>query len=190
MLGGVWGVPTALLLAGGLLLAGCAGDSVATATDSPGSPSPSLSASASPGPTVSVPEAARAQTQEGGIEFAKFYATLLSDSVAVPDSTALQALSVPDCAGCQTIINDVDEYVRGGFRLVDPRAQLIGAQASSPYDAAQFSVDVLGKQVAGTVIDANGQVAKELDEVRLHLRITVLWTEAGWRALDVRALNP
>ncbi|MBP6997758.1 MAG: hypothetical protein KBB39_16615 [Phycicoccus sp.] len=174
-------------------VAGCSGGSDPAPSDSTTSavPTPTVtSVSPTPSPSVSVPEAARAHTQEGGIEFAKYYATLMSDSYTVPSSAEVRALSLDTCGACDVIIESLDDYVRDGYRVRESRIELEGAQLSSAYTDAEFTVDVLGREKATDIVDMSGKVIKPVPETTVRLRLKVEWTADGWRTAGAWTLTP
>lgn len=188
----------AVLVACGVVLAGCTGGSdpkpsgsSGSASVSPsGSTSSSGSASASPSPSVSVPEAARAHTQEGGIEFAKYYATLLSDGFTVPSSAEVSAHSLAECGGCKAMTSAIDEYVKGNYRVRDSRIEITAAQLSSVYTDNEFNADVVGREKASVIVDAAGVTIKDVPETSMYLRLLIVWTDAGWAVSDLRTVKP
>lgn len=187
------GVMGAVAVAAMLGVAGCSGGSDPAPSDSPTTavPTPSVtSVSPTPSPSVSVPEAARAHTQEGGIEFAKYYVTELGKAQSAPDATVIDALTLSDCAGCGLISKTVHEYVAGGYRIRDSRLTVDGAQASSVVTDIGFDIDVLGTERASVLLDSTGSVVRETPEARLWLRVGVQWTDQGWRVARLDSVTP
>lgn len=176
------------------LVGGCGGGEPSPTPSTTSSPSvsgsPSTSASSgSPTPSakasVDLPEAARAHTSDGAIEFAKFYAKILSDAYVHADDGPIRELSDPSCEACSGYADAVASAADQGMRMLSSRVKVASAQLSSTYTEADVTVDVIGVEQAGKVVNANGQVVQEIPETPLYLRVQAKWTDGGWRAAQI-----
>lgn len=157
----------------------------------PVTPTPSVtSVSPTPSPSVSVPEAARAHTQEGGIEFATFYATEASDAYFTQDASTLRGLALGSCTGCLGIADAVDRYRDGDVHVRERRLTLVGAQASSPFAESGFDVDVIGTESASAVVNSSGTMVQDAPEAQLYVRVTLVWTDNAWRVAQLASVHP
>ncbi|KGN32430.1 hypothetical protein N798_07360 [Knoellia flava TL1] len=190
----------ALATAACLALAGCAdgdaakpsatpsgsGSSSASGTASP-SASPSGSASASPSATasVTVPAAARAHTEAGAIEFAKFYMLEADKAYVSLDSSTLQSLAGPNCEGCQSAIDGVAEFKSAGERQVRPSMTIAATNPlpNSTKDVAQVQVQIRAAEV--DIVNAKGAVVGATETGTTVYRLAIRWMSNGWRTADL-----
>ncbi|MDC5699097.1 hypothetical protein OO014_17750 [Intrasporangium calvum] len=101
-------MPYAAGLAAALILSGCAAEEVSLAVPTPVTTPSSRTAeppSTTPATTVDpvvarIPQAARADTQEGAEAFAKFFIEQVTDSFVEGDPDLLSGLFVDDCKTC------------------------------------------------------------------------------------------
>jgi hypothetical protein len=205
-----WGVG-AVLAAG--LISGCSGSAEPAPSGSPGGASPSVvhsgspsaspsgsvsgSPSVSPSPSssapsapVSIPAAARAHTEAGGIEFAKFVVLEASKAFNTNDTSGLSAVVEPGCRGCDAILTTVTKQKAAGVHVDRVRADVQGAQMSSPFASQGFDVDVLGTEDAATLVDASGRKVDDLPAKELWMRIAVMWAGDAWRVKEMILVQP
>jgi hypothetical protein len=117
----------ALLLA----LTACGGDPKADPSPTPSTPV-TTPVSTTPAAPV-MPEAAKANTSAGALEFVRFYVTAFNHSEATGDVRSLVDASADECESCISVIDKVrDLYTAGGYseggqwRLVEVRVTSVG----------------------------------------------------------------
>lgn len=179
-----------------LVSTACSGGEEPDPTPSPTvtkSPSPSVSESSSPSPsasaTIEIPEAARAHTPEGGIEFAKFAVLQGGHALHENNASLFMALTLPECRGCAGIRDAVESQRAEGRRHAEQRISIIGAQLFSPPTATTLEIDLLGTEAAVDVVDANGEVVDHLAEEVLRVRIGLIWVESGWKLGEIAVVD-
>jgi len=137
------------LVAAGLLLSGCGGDSPEPKplpTDSKSSPSES------PSPTPPVmPAAAKKKTKGGAIAVTRGFLAALNFAGATGDTKPLRALYVPLCTRCEAIADGIDQTYRSGgkieggawhptrFKFYDIENQVAFIDAAVDYDAQTWT---------------------------------------------------
>lgn len=190
----------ALATAACLALAGCtdgdaaepsatpsgSGSSSASGTASP-SPSASGSGSASPSASASVvvPAAARAHTEAGAIEFAKFYMLEADKAYVTVDTSVIETLAGPDCEGCQDSIKGVTEQRAAGHRQVKPALTVLATNPlpGATKDGADVQVQVRSEKV--DIVDKSGAVVNTTDAGQGVYRVAVRWGAGSWRVADM-----
>jgi hypothetical protein len=204
-----WGVG-AVLAAG--LISGCSGSAEPAPSGSPGGASPSVvhsgspsaspsgsvsgSPSVSPSPSssapsapVSIPAAARANTQEGAVEFAKFFLTAGSRAETNWDNSVVRSLSDARCTTCEQQMASIDERRAKGERTKDTRFQPVSTQVGPGPVVGSYSVDVLAKFKATDVLDSSGRVLRSLPEETQGFRVYVQRGTQGWTVTQVAELR-
>lgn len=145
----------------------------------------------SPAPTasVSIPAAARANTQEGAVEFAKFF--LIAGSKAETDwrSDVVRALSDPTCTTCAGQMAAIAESEAKGERVSTNRFVPQSTQAGPGTTSSAYQVDVLAKLRAASVIDRKGKAIRKLPEDDQALRVHVYWNGQTWRVSQVEGIR-
>lgn len=120
----------AVLVAGALVLAGCAGGAPADpgSTSRAATEAATPSASATPTPTPSaaykpadasgpaqnvpvpvLPEVAKTETKEGAEAFTKYWFSILSYAYETGDTAVLSQLSRSECSFCQGLVDDIQD---------------------------------------------------------------------------------
>lgn len=159
----------------------------ASSTGGSGSPSPSASGSVTPSPSVSVsvPAAARAHTEAGAVEFAKFYILEADRAYVSLDTATLAALAGPNCEGCQSAIEGVDEFKAAGERQLRPSMTVRSTNVlpNSTEVVAQVQVQIRASEV--DVENKAGKVVGSTDEGDTVYRLAVRWTDGRWTAADM-----
>jgi hypothetical protein len=136
-----------------------------------------------------VPAAARAHTEEGAKAFAAVYLTTYSQAAVRADSAPLVTLSDKTCGGCQSLIDLIDEY-RAKGQHVDKASLVIDdslLRADSSSDRPV--VDVLAKDEKKRVLNADGSIAKTVAGANINFRLTLIWTQDGWKVRDLRVVQ-
>ena len=167
--------------------AGCDSDAAPPVTSTPSvtasSASPSASATASPSPsassTVDIPQAARAKSRKGAEAFARFYVQQSALAWMRPDASLLDGLSTKKCATCQNLYETAKTLEAQGQRY-----------DSTPIKAGEFEVfrstdnsyvfDVALEEQSVKVLNASGEVVKELPKRQLKSAVAVVWQEGQW----------
>lgn len=138
---------------------------------------------------MDIPEAARAHTEAGAIEFTKVAVTMAGKSFAENDSAPFMSLTDPGCKGCTAVATEIANQVASDRHPAEPRITIDDVQLFSPYTGDRVEVDVLGKEKATTMVNSAGKVVGQLDEAVLRLRLGLLWTEGGWRVGEMMVVN-
>ncbi|WP_285249146.1 DUF6318 family protein [Pseudarthrobacter sp. efr-133-R2A-89] len=159
----------ALLIAGSLLLAGCAGSSPAD----PGTASPAASESgtpsapATPTPTPSavykpadasgpaqnvpvpvLPDVAKTETKEGAEAFTKYWFSILSYAYETGDTASLSKLSKAECSFCQGLVDDIEAAWADGKWISGGQIEIPAATAKPATDGStQVILQVLQKEL-------------------------------------------
>lgn len=189
----------ALASAVALALAGCnGGDKEATASPTPSAPSSSTtsspsgsgssSASATPSPTstVRIPSKAQANTEEGAIEFAKFYVLEMNRADVNADPSVLIALSSRECRLCQDVIAVTNDNREAGTRLSRATTTVQEVVIKDSGDKS-YTLGVLAENSATTRIDRAGKKVADVPSGRLNIEMDIAWTGNNWSvtAMDV-----
>lgn len=185
-----------------LLLAGCnGGDDDPTPTPSPTSsstqsPSPSGSATPTANPsspsttTLPMPQAAKAHTEDGAEEFAKFYALAADAAYVSGDPAQLNSSGADDCVGCIALEEGVKAQSADGTKQVSPAVQVVRAVAAVPPepnpDLYYVDVSMVVREVE--VKDPAGNVVSTTTAGKPIWRVTVTWISGGWNVSAVESL--
>lgn len=113
---------TVLALLAGLALAGCGEDDPQPKVEPPGSSTPTPSPDTTTAPVLS--DASR----KGGEGFVSHWMNVFSQAQLTGDTSALRAISAPECENCQTYITNVEEFhAKGGEVLTDKGWKVVQA---------------------------------------------------------------
>ena len=78
-------------------------------------PPPSASVTIAP---LEMPEAAKADTEEGALAFVEYYIEVFNYSANTGDTDLLRSLSHPDCSGCDSYATTFEsQYSNGGYSI-------------------------------------------------------------------------
>ncbi|WP_146133016.1 DUF6318 family protein [Knoellia remsis] len=190
----------ALASAVALALAGCnGGDKEATASPTPsssgssatsspsGSGSASASATPSPTSTVRIPSKAQAKTEEGAIEFAKFYVLEMNRADVSSDSSVFRALSDSSCSSCSEIADIVDQNKAAGTRL--DKVTMTVNDASVLDDSGDgYTIGLLVDEAPSQRLDRQGKVISKNPAGRLNIELGLKRSGDGWsvQALEIK----
>lgn len=163
--------------------------SSSSSSSSSGSGSASGSASPTPSASIEVPEAARAHTTEGGIEFAKFAVMQASRALQSNDAAIFDQLTLDSCSGCGAVAEGVEAQKSAGETVQIARAEISGAQLFAPETDRGLEVDVIGVERATDVRDSAGKVVRSLPEAPLRMRVAVSWTDGRWWVAQMAAVK-
>jgi hypothetical protein len=197
----------ALFTASVLVLTACNGGSNPPGNDPPSaSASASTSATPSPTPTPSapykpadakgkaqnvpvpvLPEAAKAETKEGAIAFARYWFDLLSYGYETGDLTALEAVISPSCEPCTNAKKVIDAWHSEGRWLVGGKVAAIATSTTFSKGAdSTYQVAVQARQTALTYMRQDGSVARsdpQPDDTRNLL--FVAYENGSWRLSNI-----
>jgi len=173
------------LVAAGLLLSGCGGDSPEPKPlpkDSKSEPS------ASPSPTPpAMPAAAKRKTKAGAIAFTKTFIKTLNYSGASGDTAPFRRLFIAPCTRCEATADGIDKtysaggYFRGGG-WVPTRFQF------HTMDGNVAVLDAIVTYEAQTWVKQSGAKPVKYPSSKNHLKaFNVRWQSEQWR---VSALDP
>lgn len=81
-----------------------------------------------PGPSVVVPSAARANSDEGAIEFAKFFVRQIDAATVTQDVRFITAHSANECRGCRGQLEGIAESKKDGVRQEALSVMITGAE--------------------------------------------------------------
>lgn len=180
-----------------LTLAGCNGGeeptetptSSSSSTASPsgsGSPSASGSGTASPSPSVSVsvPSAARAHTEAGAVEFAKWAVGQADNGYVSGDSTTFQAISDPSCKGCKVVVDGIAKLKASGYHQKGP-ALVVNYSSAVVKSQDAPAVELYISQSAVPMVHTSGVEADGPKAMKLKMRLELAWTPSGWRVREM-----
>ena len=197
----------ALLIAAVLSATACTGGQASPgATVSSGSPSASVSATPTPTPSPTanykpadasgraqnvpvpvLPEAAKAETKEGAIAFAKHWYTLLNYAYETGDFRPMDAVTDAACRLCQKVRPGIQEWnlsgrwIAGG--LVTPNGAFTEFVRTGE---GNYQVTTQLEQSPGFLYRADASVEKSVPAAQVLADImTIRFTEGHWIAVDV-----
>ncbi|WP_040883397.1 DUF6318 family protein [Janibacter sp. HTCC2649] len=137
-----------------------------------------------------MPQAARAHTENGAEEFAKYYALLADAAYVSGDTDQLNKAGTDDCVGCIALEEGVKDQSAGGSRQVSPAVQVERAVAAVPPEPNPdlYYVDVAMVVREVEVKNPTGEVVSTTTAGKPTWRVTVGWAAAGWIVSAVEAL--
>ncbi|WP_285244500.1 DUF6318 family protein [Pseudarthrobacter sp. fls2-241-R2A-127] len=196
----------ALLVAGSLLLAGCAGSSPAD----PGTASPAASESATPsapatqtptpsavykpadasGPAQNVPvpvlpEVAKTETKEGAEAFVRFWYENLSFAYETGNTEAFIQISGPGCVFCNGLKDGISEAWSGGRwisggKIETPAVTATVEPGTEPYAVVQVIQSTIEiRNADGTLLQ------KPTPATNTGSRAGVTFGASGWKMTDL-----
>ncbi|MGY1719011.1 DUF6318 family protein [Blastococcus sp. SYSU DS0552] len=175
--GGLVRTTIGCLVAGSLLLTGCAEKQEASATLPTTEAAPTTETLPPLGPAdFPVPDEARTKDAAGAEAFLRYWVDLLNRQRDIPDGQPLRDLG-PDCQNCQRIAQNYDEAAAAGNRYVGG-AVTIGAAATPHFDGENVTISFLARQdkvqrldSSGAPVDAGLEAADGLSS-----GITLVWS--------------
>lgn len=151
------------------------------------SPSGSPSAASQTGASApALPEAARAHTRDGGIEFVKYWFAALTYAARTGDTATLAEATSPDCENCQATMSTIRSAYDAGGRTLGGEYLVRGVTTDSFF--------TLAHPVFGTNIDRTAQVTVDRNGTERNVaptlsfascQIILEWTDNRWRVLEV-----
>lgn len=138
-----------------------------------------VSATASLPVTVSVPAAARAHTEAGAIEFAKWALVQADNGYVSVDATAFQAVSDPSCAGCQVVLEGIAKLKATGYHQKGP-ALTVDYTGAIEKSQDVPTVELFIIQSTVPMVHTSGVEAAGPTAMRFKTRFKLGWTEFGW----------
>jgi hypothetical protein len=163
-----------------LSLAACGGG------DDPLEPAAKNEESSTPTPTkaadvaLEVPEAARAKTTEGAIEFTKFYFAQVNEAFATGEYLPLVKITSSSCIVCRQTIGDIAfawarGSIKGGaFTLKD----VTSVKESGDLHSLSFSYD----EEAYSELDHKGSTVWEAEAKKgLPTVVQIKWVDGAWQ---------
>lgn len=196
----------AVALAGALTfaLAGCNGgendptatssSSSSSSTTSPspsssGSPSGSASSTGSASPSastsVSVPVAARANTADGAVAFAK-WTTQAGDYAFVDlNPSVLSAVAAPGCVDCDAIVKSIADMKASGYHQKGRSITVDDAQAQGQNGASR-TVQLLISKRTVAFVHSGGTEAPGTKAEKFKLNVKATWSQGAWQLNEVR----
>ena len=160
--------------------------SSSSSSSSSGSGSASGSASPTPSASIEVPEAARANTQEGAVAFARWYVEAGSQAFVDWDANVIEGFAEPGCTVCAGLAKSAREWQAQGHRTPTRRYQFESSQVGPTQGG--YIVDLAGKEQATKVLDGGGNVVIEYPEKPTFLRVTLRWGASSWRVVQVQGI--
>lgn len=179
------------------LLAGCnggdedptaspTGSSATSSSTSPtGSSTATSSASPSPSVSVSLPSAARANTEAGAIAFAKFFVTEMDRAYVEADSEPLKPLFTKNCEDCQNVVDIIDKLEGSGTHQATSSATVAGATYAKL--SGQPAVDVFVAYASVNRLDKAGKVVFTGKDRKVSYRLRLANTN-GWLVDEIGTL--
>jgi hypothetical protein len=138
---------------------------------------------------VTIPAAAQQRTPEGAKAFGKYYLETYSQAAHRADAATLVALSDPSCGGCKSLIELVEGYRAKGQR-VDRVSLTVDEMAIRPEGTPDRPVvDALAKDARKRILNQDGSVASNVAGANINFRLTMVWSESGWRLFDLKVIQ-
>lgn len=159
-------------------LAGCGGDDPlepAASTETP-SAAPEKAADV----RLEIPEAARANTAEGGVEFTKFYFDQVNEAFATGEYLPLVKITSSSCIVCRQTIGDIAfAWARGSieggrFTLKDVKS----VKESGDLHSLSFTYD---EDAYSELDHKGGTVWKAEAKKDLPTVVQIKWSDGGWQ---------
>lgn len=166
-----------------LVLAGCTGD------DDPDPPATSSGPTETASPTETValpvlPDEAKAETDLGAVAFVKHWFALLNYGYRTGQTAPLDALTEPECAGCDSFRSTIRQLnVDGSVALSDPL--LIETVNSPPPRLGVVTTSVTYRERAVEVADATTTVTIGQDTESQLAKASLSWQNGGWLMLEL-----
>ena len=175
----VWLRLLAALMAAGLLLTGCGGDSSEPKSqpkDSKDSPSSSPSATASETP------AAAQKTKAGAIAFAKQYVGYINHAQATGgDTESLAGAETPECTSCAQNRKAIEDFY-GPDAKIEGGDWVVGSFATKADPAGGGWFVALAVTYGPQTVDRPGtQKDEKLKPGRLRVKFQLVWRDGSWK---------
>jgi hypothetical protein len=198
---------TVLVFAGLLALTGCTtpGDgnnpgtasppdtTVATTVPATTTPPPTTAAVYKPatdaGPAENVPipvlpEKAKEFSKEGLIAFAEYWFSTLGYVFETGDSGPMLAVTEPGCQACDLMINLLEPTYENGGWVVGGQMEVVQSISYfTPLSDGDYQAEVEAMQIKVIYFNADGSMAKELDQHPVATNIVnAHWVDGRWIA--------
>ena len=191
----------ALALAGGVLT-GCSGGS-----SEPGSSSPSSTSTTATSSTTStaattttttqsstsnatyagapgVPEEAKYKTDAGAIAFVRHYSDVVEELSRQPGKDSISPLSLPTCKTCTSQTKSLSKLAAQGHHYSSKQADFKSA-ARLPM-AGSTVIRAVYQRHPTTIVDASGNVVKEISVNEEGALVYTLTWQSGWRVAEIQ----
>ncbi|MCF6745858.1 hypothetical protein E9529_16560 [Blastococcus sp. KM273128] len=167
------------MLAGTVLLTGCAEKQEASTSLPTAEPAPTTEALPPLGPAdFPVPDEARTKDAAGAEAFLRYWIDLLNRQRAVPTGEAIRALG-PECEDCLRIAGNYDDAASAGNRYMGGELSL--NDVTAPLIDSNEAMIAFGiRREAVSLVNASGAVLQSRAEPAPNLSsgITLVWSAA------------
>lgn len=176
----------AALLLGSSSLASCS-DNPAPEPLASDTPSATATATATPSPTgaPALPPEARGTTRKSAVAFVRHWVDTLNYSADTLDTKHLRELSAPNCDGCTTAVEIIEDLRRDGGRFIEHEWTLQEMQPLT-VDSTTAQVQVLVKSAASRVVEKAGQEPKDYKPGKTVYVFTLEDRASQWTVRQIR----
>ena len=138
-------------------------------------------------PVPVLPEAAKAETKEGAIAFAKHWYTLLNYAYQTGEFRLMDEVTDPSCRLCAKVRPGIVEWNSEGRWIAGGLVQAKGAYTNfvkTPQGSYQVTTQL--EQPAGTLYRADSSVEKSVPASQVLADIMILrFSDGRWMAMDL-----
>lgn len=138
-------------------------------------------------PVPVLPEAAKVETKEGAIAFAKHWYTLLNYAYQTGEFRLMDEVTDPSCRLCAKVRPGIVEWNSEGRWIVGGLVEAKGAYTSFVKTAqGNYQVTTQLQQSAGTLYRPDSTVEKSVPASQVLADIMILrFSEGRWMAMDI-----
>lgn len=161
--------------------------SAQTPSDSLSSPvsTPSAASSSSSAEVSIVPEAARANTADGAVNFAIYFLDQSNKAFVTLDIDIVQKLSLPECKTCTAMINQIADYKSSKQRFVGEFAHPTFTSINK-FEGQSAQVLVENATAGARIEDSAGHLIKQLQPDRGRVIVSLNHDQSGWRVFGIQ----
>ncbi|PRY52476.1 hypothetical protein BCF74_1335 [Knoellia remsis] len=132
-----------------------------------------------------VPDAAKAHTEAGAIEFAKFVVNQADLAYVNVDDSVIKTLSGPSCEGCDVTIKGVADQKAAGERQVAPSLTILATNVLPSQNPDAYDVQVQVRSEKVDIVDTKGKTVNSTQAGKGVYRVATRWDGKQWTVADM-----
>jgi len=178
------GLGAVLLIAAGVLVAGCTGEAAPVEPTGVTTPEVSESATPTPSPTPAAdvtvpperPAAMATPSAEGAAAAASYFISLYPYVLATGDLTEWNAMSTETCDFCTNTRTEVDQLQSAGLRSIGG-VEVMSASGKALGSHNWYAADLSVRMAPSTDVEADGTVVATNDGGEYDLNFAMTWSD-------------
>ncbi len=135
---------------------------------------------------ANVPEAARKHTPDGAGAFVRYYISTINLAALGKRKGIVSGLTDAECGSCGAIDADIDDLIRKNHRYQDAPLKVKNVYPHLVDSSTRQLVNATVEDVKTRIVDSNGKTVQELRGGRSDYLFDLRWTGIGWTAREIQ----